>query len=60
MTASSNKNDSQAQTETTKKAVEAFNKLDTDAKLAWFYFVYKKMGRCRAGRIRLSEKALNC
>jgi len=44
MTASSNKNDSQAQTETTQKAVEAFNKLDTDAKLAWFYLVYKKMG----------------
>lgn len=44
MTASDNKNDSQAQTERTQKAVEAFNKLDTDAKLAWFYFVYKKMG----------------
>jgi hypothetical protein len=44
MTASYNKADSQALTETTQKAVEAFNKLDTDAKLAWFYLVYKKMG----------------
>jgi Orange carotenoid protein, N-terminal len=44
MTASSNKADSQALTETTQKVVEAFNKLDTDAKLAWFYLVYKKMG----------------
>jgi len=44
MTASSNKADSQALSKTTQKVVEAFNKLDTDAKLAWFYFVYKKMG----------------
>lgn len=28
----------------TQKLVQAFNALDTDAKLAWFYFVYKKMG----------------
>ncbi len=44
MTASSKKTVSQAQSNETQKAVEAFNALDTDAKLAWLYFVYEKMG----------------
>ncbi|MBD2515504.1 orange carotenoid protein [Nostoc sp. FACHB-973] len=44
MTASYDKTISQAQSNETQKLVDAFNKLDTDAKLAWFYFVYKKMG----------------
>jgi len=30
--------------EKTQKVAEAVDKLDTDAKLAWFYLVYKKMG----------------
>ena len=34
----------QALTPETQKVVEAFHTLDTDAKLAWLYFVYKKMG----------------
>ncbi|BAY91466.1 MULTISPECIES: orange carotenoid protein N-terminal domain-containing protein [unclassified Tolypothrix] len=44
MTASQNQSVPQALTNETQKVVEAFNKLDTDAKLAWFYFVYEKMG----------------
>ncbi|AVH73923.1 orange carotenoid protein N-terminal domain-containing protein [Nostoc sp. 'Lobaria pulmonaria (5183) cyanobiont'] len=44
MTASYDKSISQAQSNETQKLVDAFNALDTDAKLAWFYFVYKKMG----------------
>ncbi|MEH2249663.1 orange carotenoid protein N-terminal domain-containing protein [Nostoc sp.] len=44
MTASYDKNISQAQSNETQKLVDAFNALDTDAKLAWFYLVYKKMG----------------
>lgn len=44
MTASYNKSTPQALTDETQKVVEAFNRLDTDAKLAWLYFVYKKMG----------------
>ncbi|MBD2414129.1 orange carotenoid protein [Nostoc calcicola FACHB-389] len=44
MTASYDKTISQAQSNETQKVVDAFNKLDTDAKLAWFYLVYKKMG----------------
>ncbi|OUL20366.1 orange carotenoid protein N-terminal domain-containing protein [Nostoc sp. 106C] len=44
MTASQDKNISQALTNETQKTVEAFNALDTDAKLAWLYFVYEKMG----------------
>ncbi|BAY34891.1 hypothetical protein NIES2107_68010 [Nostoc carneum NIES-2107] len=44
MTASQNQSVPQALTKETQKVVEAFNKLDTDAKLAWFYFVYEKMG----------------
>lgn len=45
MTASSNKTISQAQSGETLKVVEAFNALNTDDKLAWFYLVYKKMGK---------------
>ena len=44
MTAGSNINRSQAQSDETQKVVQAFDALDTDAKLAWFYLVYKKMG----------------
>ncbi|MBC1270095.1 orange carotenoid protein [Trichormus variabilis FSR] len=44
MTASYEKNVSQALSNETRSLVEAFNKLDTDAKLAWFYYVYKKRG----------------
>ncbi|MBW4614742.1 MAG: orange carotenoid protein [Desmonostoc vinosum HA7617-LM4] len=44
MTASYDKNVSQALSNETQKVVEGFNKLDTDAKLGWFYFVYEKMG----------------
>ncbi len=45
MTKTSNKTVSQALSNETIKVVEGFNALDTDAKLAWFYFVYKKMGK---------------
>lgn len=34
----------QALSDRTQKVVQGFNNLDTDAKLAWFYLVYKKMG----------------
>ncbi|MEH2452340.1 orange carotenoid protein N-terminal domain-containing protein [Nostoc sp.] len=44
MAASYDKNISQAQSNETQNLVDAFNALDTDAKLAWFYLVYKKMG----------------
>ncbi|MDZ8226079.1 orange carotenoid protein N-terminal domain-containing protein [Nostoc sp. ChiVER01] len=44
MTASYDKDISQAQSNESQNLVDAFNKLDTDAKLAWFYLVYKKMG----------------
>jgi len=44
MTQSYDKTISQAQSNETQKLVDAFNALDTDAKLAWFYLVYKKMG----------------
>lgn len=44
MTTSSNTNLPQALTDATQKVVQAFEALDTDAKLAWFYLVYKKMG----------------
>lgn len=44
MTASYDKTISQAQSNESQKLVDGFNKLDTDAKLAWFYLVYKKMG----------------
>jgi hypothetical protein len=45
MTVSSHKNVSQALSDKTLKVVENFNALDTDTKLAWFYFVYEKMGK---------------
>lgn len=44
MTASDNQKQPQALTGETQKVVQAFEALDTDAKLAWFYLVYKKMG----------------
>jgi Orange carotenoid protein, N-terminal len=44
MTASYDKTISQAQSNESQKLVDDFNNLDTDAKLAWFYLVYKKMG----------------
>lgn len=44
MTSSPNINQPQALSDETQKATQAFNSLDTDAKLAWFYLVYKKMG----------------
>jgi hypothetical protein len=44
MTASYNKQAPQALSNETQKVVDAFNRLDTDAKLAWLYYVYKKMG----------------
>ncbi|MBC6432374.1 orange carotenoid protein [Nostoc sp. HG1] len=44
MTASYDKTISQAQSNESQKLVDAFNNLDTDAKLAWFYLVYKRMG----------------
>ncbi|WP_017314244.1 orange carotenoid protein N-terminal domain-containing protein [Mastigocladopsis repens] len=44
MTANYDKNVPQALSSETQNVVEAFNRLDTDAKLAWFYFVYEKMG----------------
>lgn len=44
MTESFNKDSSQARSQETQKVVEDFNALDTDAKLAWFYLVYKEMG----------------
>ncbi|KAB8330598.1 orange carotenoid protein [Scytonema tolypothrichoides VB-61278] len=44
MTSSYDQNVPQALSDETQKVVKAFNRLDTDAKLAWLYFVYKKMG----------------
>ncbi|NHC33216.1 orange carotenoid protein N-terminal domain-containing protein [Scytonema millei] len=44
MTSSFNPDRSQALSAETQKVVKAFDALDTDAKLAWFYLVYKKMG----------------
>jgi hypothetical protein len=44
MAANTNQAVPQALTEETQQLVEAFNTLDTDTKLAWLYFVYKKMG----------------
>lgn len=35
---------SQALSDETQKVVEAFERLNTDDKLGWFYLVYKKMG----------------
>ncbi|MBD2306197.1 orange carotenoid protein [Chroococcidiopsis sp. FACHB-1243] len=44
MTSSFNPDRSQALSAETQKTIKAFDALDTDAKLAWFYLVYKKMG----------------
>lgn len=44
MSSSPNINQPQALSDETQKTIQAFNALDTDAKLAWFYLVYKKMG----------------
>lgn len=44
MTASFNKTGFQALSDETQEVIKAFNSLDTDAKLAWLYFVYEKMG----------------
>lgn len=44
MTSSYDQNVPQALSDETQKVVETFNRLDTDAKLAWLYFVYEKMG----------------
>ena len=44
MTAGFNPDRSQALSAETQKVIKAFDALDTDAKLAWFYLVYKKMG----------------
>lgn len=44
MTSSYDKSRTQALSSETQKVVQAFENLDTDAKLAWFYLVYKKMG----------------
>lgn len=44
MTSGSNLDRSQALSTETQKVIKAFDALDTDAKLAWFYLVYKKMG----------------
>lgn len=44
MTASYEQKTPQALSNETQKIVEVFNTLDTDAKLAWLYFVYEKMG----------------
>ncbi len=45
MTASYDKTKSQARSTETQNVVDVFNKLDTDAKLALLYLVYKKMGK---------------
>lgn len=62
MTASSNQTFSQAQSNETLKVVEAFNALDTDAKLAWLYFVYEKMGKSitPAALLRLNQNLHHC
>lgn len=44
MVSSYDRNRSQALSPETQKVVQAFEGLDTDAKLAWFYYVYEKMG----------------
>ncbi|MBD2302932.1 orange carotenoid protein [Nostoc sp. FACHB-87] len=44
MTANYENNATQALSNATQSVVKAFNKLDTDAKLAWFYLVYENMG----------------
>ena len=44
MTSSYDTSRSQALSDETQKVVQGFEALDTDTKLAWFYYVYKKMG----------------
>lgn len=44
MVSSFNNQIPQALTEEAQEVVKGFDKLDTDAKLAWFYIVYKHMG----------------
>ncbi|MGH8001054.1 MAG: orange carotenoid protein N-terminal domain-containing protein [Brasilonema sp.] len=44
MTASYQKKTPQALSSETQEVVKAFNRLDTDSKLAWLYFAYEKMG----------------
>ena len=44
MTSSYDKNREQALSDETQKVVQAFEGLDTDAKLALLYFIYEKMG----------------
>lgn len=44
MTASYEQNAPQALSDKTQNVVKGFNSLNTDAKLAWFYLVYKEMG----------------
>jgi hypothetical protein len=44
MTANYQQTISQSLSNETQKVVDAFNAFDTDAKLAWLYFVYEKMG----------------
>lgn len=44
MTASFHENVAAALSNETQTVVENFNALDTDAKLAWLYFVYENMG----------------
>ena len=45
MSSVQNTDKSQARSETTQSAVEAFEKLGTDEKLALLYFVYEEMGK---------------
>jgi len=45
MTSSYDRKRSQALSDETQKVVQAFDALDTDAKLALLYFVYEKMGK---------------
>ena len=44
MTSSYDSKPTQALSDESQKVVQAFESLDTDAKLAWFYIVYTKMG----------------
>src|SRR4028118_154319 len=44
MTSSYGNKPTQALSDESQKTVQAFESLDTDAKLAWFYLAYKKMG----------------
>ncbi|WP_017654303.1 orange carotenoid protein N-terminal domain-containing protein [Fortiea contorta] len=45
MTANYQQTASQSLSDETQQVVADFNALDTDAKLAWLYFVYEKMGQ---------------